>query len=376
MRSSDDLQLGELAVKLGYLTTQQLGDLLGLAEEADKSHTGDSFTAILVKHGLLTRTQVDHLKRLMRDGASALSSQDVPAPGAGASGAAAAGDAERSPASGTPSSLFRGLMELPFVCGSASAAGSGPPDGKAGGAPYAADSAEGPAAGGESPECVGRPFGRYVLHTVVGRGGMGIVWKAWDSELRRYVALKLIRKESGSGDSESDRDTEERFLREAQNAAKLQHPHIVHIYDVGVCEGERYFTMDFLEGEDLGRIIERHVKKSVTEPPNAAGSPLDQWPLEERLDILREVASALDHAHSQGIVHRDLKPANIILTPDRGAVVTDFGLAKDVKRAAASGITISGQTMGTPAYMSPEQALGKTSEIGLHSDIFSLGTLM
>ncbi|MDQ7779352.1 MAG: tetratricopeptide repeat protein, partial [Planctomycetota bacterium] len=245
----------------------------------------------------------------------------------------------------------------------------------------------------------GKPFGRYMLLDVLGRGGMGVVYKAWDGQLQRVVTIK------GEGD-EIDSELVRRFIREAQSAAKLSHANIVQIHDIGVFEGTHYFTMDYLEGRNLKSLLEnRRPGATRGRPAGARTDPRDASRKSGRSDavssgtathaagfrlpanaenldtrscmlILREVARALQHAHELGIIHRDLKPANIIVTPDRGPVVTDFGLARDVKGIGKSGLTMSGQVIGTPGYMPPEQAEGHVSKVGPHSDVYALGVIM
>ncbi len=199
----------------------------------------------------------------------------------------------------------------------------------------------------------GRPFGRYRLLDELGRGGMGVVWKAWDTQLRRIVALKMIR----SAELADDREVE-RFLREARAAGRLRHPGIVPVHDVGVLDGQHYFTSDFVEGDSL----ERFRKRETLAPRRA-------------LSIVKAVAEALHYAHGEGIVHRDMKPANVLMDGKGHPFVTDFGLAKEVG-PGTSGPTLSGEVLGTPAFMSPEQVGGRVREIGPASDQFSLGVTL
>jgi DNA-binding NtrC family response regulator len=193
---------------------------------------------------------------------------------------------------------------------------------------------------------------RYVLEREVGRGGMATVFLAKDIRHQRPVALKVLHPELALSLGS------ERFLREIQIAARLQHPHIVPLYDSGQAGELLYYVMPFVAGESLRRRLER------TRP----------MPLKEAVQIARAVAAALDYAHRQQIVHRDIKPENVMLQ-DGEAVVTDFGIAKAVTAAVEGNLTQSGTAVGTPSYMSPEQAAGE-AELDARSDIYSLGTML
>ncbi|MBI3267929.1 MAG: serine/threonine protein kinase [Planctomycetes bacterium] len=197
-----------------------------------------------------------------------------------------------------------------------------------------------------------RPFGRHRLLQELGRGGMGIVYKAWDSELGRVVALKVM-----SGEAQENPEAVGRFRREARSAARLRHPNIVQVHDVGVHEGRPYFTMDFIEGEDLDK----------------AGKRL---PTRRFLEVLRDVGLALQAAHDAGLVHRDVKPGNLLLDREGHPYVTDFGLVKEVRANDGAALTLTGAVMGTPRYMSPEQASGQPEEVGPASDLWSLGVIL
>ncbi|HEY9283084.1 MAG TPA: serine/threonine-protein kinase, partial [Pyrinomonadaceae bacterium] len=203
---------------------------------------------------------------------------------------------------------------------------------------------------------------RYEIRTLVGSGGMGEVYRAWDTELERVVALKVLPPQiAGDGDRLS------RFLQEARAASKLGGAHAAHIYEIKESEGAHFIAMEYVEGQSLDKYI--------------AGKPLD---IPEIARIAIQIAEALEEAHSKGITHRDIKPANIIITP-RGAVkVLDFGLAKinrpeegfaEGERTAAHVKTDPGMVMGTVSYMSPEQALAER-DIDHRTDIFSLGVVL
>ncbi len=207
-----------------------------------------------------------------------------------------------------------------------------------------------------SAEETGEEFGKYRLLGELGHGGMGIVYKAFDTELKRTVALKMLLCEESGVETQQVK----RFMIEARAAAKLKHPNIVQLHDFGEEYGRHYFTMDYVEGISLEDALADRKRQRLS-PKRIS-------------EIIRDVADALGYAHSKGIIHRDIKPANILLDRDGKPFLTDFGLAKEV-RGLEKSLTLTGVIMGTPYYMSPEQARGD-KRIDRRSDIFSLGVIM
>jgi eukaryotic-like serine/threonine-protein kinase len=194
-----------------------------------------------------------------------------------------------------------------------------------------------------------RRLGKYELHQLLGEGAMGIVWKAYDTVLRRYVALKLL-----SASFRKTKDMHERFLREARAAGALQHANIVTVYDLGESEGQLYIAMELVEGRDLSDMI-------------ALRDPLA---LERKLDITIELLTGLHFAHQRGVIHRDVKPSNVRVMPDGRVKIMDFGIAR-LQKADATG---SGAIVGTPTYMAPEQITN--GAITPATDVFSVGCML
>ena len=194
-----------------------------------------------------------------------------------------------------------------------------------------------------------RYFGDYELLEEVARGGMGIVYKARQVSLNRVVALKMVL----AGAFASAKDVQ-RFRIEAEAAANLDHPHIVPIYEVGEHDGQQYFSMKLVEGTSL------------------AGRPLAS--ARDEAAAMVTVARAVQHAHQHGILHRDLKPSNVLVDARGVRLVTDFGLAKRLSDLDGS-LTESGQLLGTPRYMAPEQAAGR-KDLTVTADVYSLGVIL
>src|SRR5437016_9896670 len=191
-----------------------------------------------------------------------------------------------------------------------------------------------------------KQLGKYEVLEVIGRGGMGVVYKATDPEIGRLVGIKMM-----TSAVISDPDLLKRFYREAQSSGRLQHPNIVTIYDLGVHEGTPYLVMEFLEGESLDAFIR-------------SGRAIS---LEEKLNIIIQVCNALAYAHEQKIVHRDIKPANVMVLKDGTVKLVDFGIA----RIGEEHVTRAGQLLGSIQYMSPEQI--QDAPVDLRTDIFSTG---
>ncbi|QDS97154.1 serine/threonine-protein kinase [Adhaeretor mobilis] len=210
-------------------------------------------------------------------------------------------------------------------------------------------SGDGAHAGASHPP---RRLGDFELLEEIGRGGMGIVYRAHQVSLDREVAVKVM-----LGGSAASNEDQARFRAEAEAAAHLDHPQIVPIYETGIETGWRYFGMKLIEGDTLANRI--------------SSGPLPQ---REAANLIRQVATATHYAHSRGVVHRDLKPANILLDREEQPSITDFGLAK--QETADSTLTTTGAILGTPSYMAPEQAGGGRGNIGPACDIFSLGAIL
>ena len=191
---------------------------------------------------------------------------------------------------------------------------------------------------------------RFAVESLLGRGGMGSVYKARELTLDRHVALKIV-PESRRGDAQFV----ERFRREARIAARLRHPRIVSVHEVGNLGGFPYFSMDYIDGSTLRTLVRRR-------------GPL---PSEDAISIVVEVCRAVGHAHSKGVIHRDLKPENVMIDGEGDIFVMDFGLARATEEP---GLTQSGVIMGTPFYMSPEQLAGE--KLDERSDVYSIGLIL
>ena len=196
-------------------------------------------------------------------------------------------------------------------------------------------------------------FSSYVLEAEIGRGGMGIVYRATRSSDGEPVAIKMILKGDFATDAEK-----QRFDAESEAAARLNHPNIVPIYEVGEHEGRAFFCMKLIRGQSLA---ERLVRGPMAN--------------EKAASVMNDICSAIEYAHQQGILHRDLKPSNIMLDDDNCAYIADFGLAKNSTGNQVS-LTKTGAVMGTPSYMAPEQAAGERGRLGPLTDVYSLGAIL
>jgi serine/threonine protein kinase/WD40 repeat protein len=211
----------------------------------------------------------------------------------------------------------------------------------------------------------GRSFGDYELLETIARGGMGIVYKARHRALNRTVALKTIRAGEFASEAES-----KRFEAEAEAAAHLDHPNIVPIYEVGEHDGQKFFSMKFLNGGTLTKKADADLSKLGD--GNSRSSTL-LYSASSSAALLAKLARAVHYAHQRGVLHRDLKPGNVLLDSQGEPHVSDFGLAKRLE--STEDLTLSGIVLGTPAYMAPEQAAGRSREITTAADIYSLGAI-
>jgi len=199
---------------------------------------------------------------------------------------------------------------------------------------------------------------RYQLGPLLGTGGMGLVFRSWDAKLQREVALKTLRPDSVAFEDDSARRAVKRFLLEGQVAAKLRHPNLVQVHEVGELDGVLYLTMELVEGVGLDEIVRS-----------------ERWPDRRVAAFMLKIASAVDVAHQVGIVHRDIKPSNILIDQAGEPHVADFGLARDLATNLTR-ITRPGSVLGTPTHLSPEQCLGQCDLLGPHTDVWSIGVTM
>ncbi len=202
-----------------------------------------------------------------------------------------------------------------------------------------------------------RRIDRYLILAELGRGGMGVVYRAWDPALRRPVAIKMIIDPGSAANDPGAAEVRERFAREARAAAGLRHPGIVAVHEVGAHRGRPFIVMDFVTGETLEALLRR-------EPPEPR----------RIAELVGAVADALGHAHAGGIIHRDVKPQNVMIDEGGRVVVMDFGLARE--QGSSAELTRTGQVLGTLSYMAPEQAAGEIDQQGPPTDVYALGAVL
>ncbi len=210
-----------------------------------------------------------------------------------------------------------------------------------------------------------RFFGDYELLEEIARGGMGVVYKARQLSLNRPVAVKMIL----GGRLASVADVQ-RFRAEAEAVANLRHSNIVAIHEIGEHDGQHFFSMDYVEGKNLAELVAQDISSFAIVKQKNGGA---NW-FRRAAGWMKTLAEAIQYAHQQGTLHRDLKPSNVLIDAADVPHITDFGLARSIKRD--SDLTVSGQVLGTPNFMPPEQASGKRAEIGPHSDVYSLGAML
>ena len=197
-------------------------------------------------------------------------------------------------------------------------------------------------------------IGPYQVKAEVGRGGMSVVYQAVDSRTGREVALKVLAPHLAH-----DEAFRKRFIREGQQAEQLQHPNIVDVFDVGEVGDHLYIAMELVDGSTLSDFLR---------------SQQTRLPVEQSIDIIRQAATGLDHAHEKGFVHRDIKPNNLLVDRNGRVLISDFGVAKQLDTEQTA-YTLVGTTVGTPAYMSPEQAI-QDKKMDRQSDLYSLGVIL
>ncbi|MBI4575447.1 MAG: protein kinase [Planctomycetes bacterium] len=288
----------------------------------------DRFTTAALENGLITAEQVDECLELIRLSGQAVPLEEVLV--------------NRGYLTPAEVGLVRSILAGDNVSGKDTVVVPPEEAGLAPRAPARKDSAEGPP----------RRFGRYQILDRISQGGMGVIYKVRHPELDKTLALKVL-----LAGADATEDQLRRFQQEARATAALSHRNIVPVHDVGVEGGQPYYTMTFIDGEPLHRLLER-----------------ERLGWRRSLEIAARLADALAHAHEQGIVHRDVKPANVILDRDGEPMLTDFGLAKDLNSQEQA--TRTGTSIGTPVYMSPEQASGRAREVGPRSDVYSLGAVL
>ncbi len=219
---------------------------------------------------------------------------------------------------------------------------------------------------GSLPDIPLGTLGDYTLRREIGRGGMGVVYDAWQNSMDRRVALKVL-----PPGMAADNRAFHRFMREAKTAGQLSHQNVVAVYSTGVEEGTPWYSMEFVEGETLAHVLARLKKAEEDETP--FGKRSEQQYYLNMAKAFADVADGLQHAHSKGVIHRDIKPSNLILDEEGRLRILDFGLAR---LEGQESLTVSGDFVGTPLYVSPEQARQRKSEVDHRTDVYSLGATL
>ncbi len=365
-------RFGRLAIRSGRVPAERVN--AALREQARREDLGEPWALlgeILVAQGAMTPADVDELLRLQQE-------ERVPAPATArvtpvlADATVLLADATTAPPAGPAGKTLpvnQTVIGLPAAAGFAGR-GDAKTQLRPGGAPEALppESADPAAAPSGS-----RTLGKYQLVHELGRGGMGVVYKAWHPALKSYFAVKVLL----SGGHASP-DEIRRFQREAQAAARLKHPGILAVHDISEADGKTYFAMEYIEGVGLDKVMKDPVTFGIAPGQGSSGAGgRGGINVSTALQWTREIAEALQAAHEAGVVHRDLKPANVIREARGGRLkVMDFGLAKLVDEAGGTGATRTGVLMGTPAYMSPEQAAGEVRRIDARSDVYQIGAIL
>jgi serine/threonine protein kinase len=339
-QSNDDREFSELLLEWGLITRQELEDASRLHETATRNgSTAPAFTETLIKYGFLTPRQVSEAKSADTKGVFYCTACSV--------GFEVRISSSRRnyqcPRCQGP--LQREAGQLPPKATTALLTDHVPVDVQV--ALHNADSR----------------FGKYVLLAEVGRGGAAVIRKAWDSEEKTYVALKFLRPQEGA-----DPEKVEALIREGERAVYLRHPNLIRVYELGYISRQYYIAMEYLEGYTLAELIRSALLKSKV-------SPFYDDPT-RYLMMLRDVARAVHYAHSRTppLVHCDLKPANVFIELSWRPYVLDFGVARELNPGAKD--VDAGLVKGSPAYMAPEQVLGRPDEIDARTDVYGLGAIL
>jgi len=339
-QSNDDSEFSELLLEWGLITRQELEDASRLHETSTRNGSAaPAFTETLIKYGFLTPRQVAEAKSADAKGVFYCSACSV-------GFEVRIGSSRRNyqcPRCQGP--LQREAGQLPPKATTALLSDHVPVDVQV--ALHNPDTR----------------FGKYVLLAEVGRGGAAVIRKAWDSEEKAYVALKFLRPQEGS-----DPEKVEALIREGERAVYMRHPNLIRVYELGYISRQYYIAMEFLEGYTLAELIRSALLKSKV-------SPFYDDPT-RYLTMLRDVARAVHYAHSRTppLVHCDLKPANVFIELSWRPYVLDFGVARELNPDAKD--ADAGLVKGSPAYMAPEQVLGRPDEIDARTDVYGLGAIL